>query len=59
MGLIDLPVELLIPIIDYAIPKNWKYYLEGQRVLSLRLICSKPFTLSYFSRFIAEFFCLF
>jgi hypothetical protein len=43
MGLIDLHVELLEIIIDYAIPKNWKYYSEGQWVLNLRLLCSKPF----------------
>jgi len=47
MGLIDLPVELLESIIDYAIPKKWKYYLEGRWVLNLRLLCSKPFVLSF------------
>ena len=46
MGLVDLPVELLVSIIDYIIPKNWKYYSEGRSILKLRLLCSKPFILS-------------
>jgi len=47
MGLIDLPVELMEFIVDYTIPRNWKYYSDRQWVLNLRLLCSKPFILSF------------
>src|SRR5437763_17047774 len=47
MGLVDLPVELLVLIIDYIIPENWKYYSEARSILKLRLLCSKP--LSHFA----------
>jgi hypothetical protein len=41
IGLINLPVEVLDAIIDYIIPKNWKYYFDREQILNLRLICSK------------------
>src|SRR5437763_1008901 len=47
MGLVGLPVEVLEHIIDYIIRENWKYYLEGRSILKLRLLCSKPFILSF------------
>jgi len=50
MGIIDLPLELLEFIVDYTIPENWIYYLEGRWILNLRLLCSKPFgSLSHFA----------
>jgi hypothetical protein len=55
MGLVDLPIELLESIIDYIIPKTWKYYSEGRLVLNLRLLCSKLLKALFFT---AEFFRL-
>jgi len=46
LNIIDLPVELLELIFCYAIPENWKYYLEGKWILDLRLLCSRLFILS-------------
>jgi hypothetical protein len=51
MSFIDLPEELLMSIIDYSIPENWKYYSEGPWVLNLRLVCSKLFIVCTLSPF--------
>jgi hypothetical protein len=47
MGLTNLPTELLMLIFGYAIPDNWTFFLDGQWILTLRTLCSKPFILSF------------
>jgi hypothetical protein len=51
MNLDDLPVELLGLIVSYTVPNNWVFYVERQKILKLRLVCSKTFIGSPFRRF--------